>query len=64
VPELEGLPNEHIHAPWEAPGDVLEKAGVTLGKDYPHPVIEHKTGREQALEAYETVKAASGHHSD
>ncbi|MBX2805319.1 MAG: DNA photolyase family protein [Hyphomicrobiales bacterium] len=60
VPELANLPGKHIHAPWNAPEDVCKQAGVTLGKDYPFPIIEHKRGREQALEAYEFVKAAAG----
>jgi deoxyribodipyrimidine photo-lyase len=63
VPELAGLPDEHIHAPWEAPEDVLAKAGVTLDKDYPSPIVDHKDGRQKALEAYEAVKAANGARS-
>lgn len=59
VPELSSLSKEHIHAPWNAPDSLLEKAGITLGKDYPYPVIEHKKGREQALKAYEAMKAAA-----
>jgi deoxyribodipyrimidine photo-lyase len=58
VPELAGLPAEHIHAPWEAPDSVLRKAGVTLGKDYPLPIVEHDKGRRDALAAYEAVKNA------
>ncbi|MGF1619660.1 MAG: cryptochrome/photolyase family protein [Rhodomicrobiaceae bacterium] len=60
VPELAELPAEHIHAPWEAPESVLKTAGVTLGVTYPLPVIEHGKGRQQALDAYEAVKAAKG----
>ncbi|MCI4643711.1 MAG: DNA photolyase family protein [Hyphomonadaceae bacterium] len=55
-PELADLPNAHLFAPWETPGEVLKDAGVELGKTYPHPMIEHKAGRQRALEAYETVK--------
>ena len=51
VPELKNMPAKHIHQPWEAPGDVLKKAGVMLGDNYPEPVIEHKAGRERALAA-------------
>lgn len=58
VPELASLPEEHIHAPWDAPDSLLEINGITLGKDYPYPIIEHKSGRERALKAYETMKAA------
>lgn len=35
VPEVKALPTKHIHAPWEAPADVLAKAGVHLGTTYP-----------------------------
>jgi deoxyribodipyrimidine photo-lyase len=58
VPELAELPADHIHAPWEAPESVLKAAGVTLGVTYPLPIIEHGKGRQQALDAYEAVKAA------
>ena len=56
VPELAKLPNKYIHTPWEAPPHVLEHAGVELGEHYLKPIIEHKAGRERALEAFETLK--------
>ncbi|MEO1311377.1 MAG: deoxyribodipyrimidine photo-lyase [Pseudomonadota bacterium] len=56
VPELADLPAKHIHEPWSAPAGVLEAAGVKLGETYPRPIVEHKTGRERALQAFETVK--------
>ena len=59
VPELAEMPAEHIHAPWEAPESVLKAADVTLGVSYPLPIIQHEKGRKQALDAYETVKAAN-----
>ena len=34
-------------------------AGVELGKTYPHPVIDHKAGRERALAAYAEIRNAS-----
>jgi len=57
VPEIADLPNKHLHSPWTADKDTLAKAGVTLGKDYPKPLVEHKTARERALDAYETLKS-------
>jgi deoxyribodipyrimidine photo-lyase len=57
VPELAGLPDKHIHAPWEAPESVLRDAQVTLGKDYPRPIIGLAEGRARALAAYDKVKA-------
>lgn len=55
VPELAGLPNEYIHSPWDAPKEVLAEAGVTLGKTYPKPIVEHEKGRARALEAYQRL---------
>jgi deoxyribodipyrimidine photo-lyase len=56
VPEIAGLPNEWLHRPWEAPAPVLEAAGVTLGRTYPFPVIDHAVARQAALAAFAAVK--------
>ena len=56
VPELKGLPDKYLNQPWEAPKDVLEKAGVVLGKTYPKPIVDHKTARERALAAYKKTR--------
>ena len=56
VPELAGLSTKHLHEPWAAPPLTLAEAGVTLGKDYPHPIVAHAEGRARALEAYEIFK--------
>ncbi|CAN7479028.1 cryptochrome/photolyase family protein [Rossellomorea sp. LjRoot5] len=56
VPELSQLPNRYIHKPSDAPGDVLKKADITLGVDYPNPVVDHKAARKRALEHYEEIK--------
>lgn len=58
VPELSRLPARFIHQPWQAPALVLTEAGIQLDQTYPSPMIELKTGRDRALVAYETVKAA------
>jgi len=58
VPELAKLPAKHIHAPWEAPADVLRDAGVRLGDSYPRPIVDHSKARKRALAAYDAVKAA------
>ena len=57
VPELKKLERKYLHKPWEAPMDVLLAAGLRLGKDYPHPVVDIKKSRDSALEAYEQIKA-------
>jgi deoxyribodipyrimidine photo-lyase len=52
VPELAGLPARVIHAPWEAAPLDLAGAGVTLGRTYPRPVVDHPRARERALAAW------------
>ena len=57
VPELARLPKEFIHKPWTASEWVLREAGITLGTDYPAPLIDHKTGRDRALAAFSSINA-------
>jgi len=58
VPELAGVPSKHIHQPWLASRDVLSKAGVTLGKNYPNPVVDLSATRKEALERYKQLRQA------
>jgi deoxyribodipyrimidine photo-lyase len=60
VPELAALPDRYLHKPWDAPTEVLEKAGVTLGKTYPQPVVDHRQAREAALAAYASIRGNTG----
>jgi deoxyribodipyrimidine photo-lyase len=59
VPELARLGPEHVHAPWEAPAPVLAAAGVELGRDYPHPVVDHAAARVDYLAARKASRAPS-----
>jgi len=34
---------------------VLSKPGVTLGRDYPEPLVDHGAARKRALEALKAV---------
>jgi deoxyribodipyrimidine photo-lyase len=56
VPELKDLDKAHIHKPWDAPADVLKRAGVILGETYPHRLVDHFEARRHALAAFEMVK--------
>jgi deoxyribodipyrimidine photo-lyase len=58
VPELAGLPDKLIHAPFEAGKADLRQAGVRLGETYPHPIVDHYRARAIALEAYRSVRNA------
>ena len=55
-PELSDLPRKYLYQPWEAGPQILHQAGIKLGKTYPYPMVDHKTGRQRALDAYETLK--------
>jgi deoxyribodipyrimidine photo-lyase len=57
-PELAKLPADVLHAPFEAGELVLRSAGVTLGREYPHPIVEHRAARSAALAAYTGIKEA------
>jgi deoxyribodipyrimidine photo-lyase len=52
VPELAGLPDRYLHAPWTAPPLDRAAAGVKLGTTYPAPLVDLAEGRNRALEAY------------
>ncbi len=49
VPELKEMSAKFIHRPWEAPAEVLESAGITLGETYPAPIVDHKEARRRFL---------------
>ncbi|MCQ4161488.1 DNA photolyase family protein [Roseomonas sp. GC11] len=57
VPELRNVPDGWLHRPWQAPDLVLRGAGVVLGRDYPHPIVDHDAGRARALAALSALKA-------
>jgi deoxyribodipyrimidine photo-lyase len=56
VPEIAGLPSKWIHCPWQAPQEVLSEAGVTPGKTYPQPMVDHAAARERAIKAWKSLK--------
>ncbi len=56
LPQLAKLPKPALHAPWMAKPEVLAAAGVTLGKDYPLPIVDHAQAREETLRRYGVVK--------
>ncbi len=56
VPELARLPDNRLHAPWEADRKTLERAGVEPGVTYPLPIVDLKQSREQALSHWNRIK--------
>ncbi len=56
VPEIAALPDKHLHAPWEAPPELLAEHGICLGETYPAPIVDHAMARDRALAAYERIR--------
>ena len=61
VPELAGLDDRSIHAPWDAPL-ALKAAGIELGRDYPKPMVNHAETRRQAIALLKNARAAALPH--
>ncbi|MEC8977696.1 MAG: deoxyribodipyrimidine photo-lyase [Pseudomonadota bacterium] len=56
IPEIASLPDRYLFNPWEAPETVLKEAAIKLGDTYPHPIIDLRQSREDALEAFQSLK--------
>jgi deoxyribodipyrimidine photo-lyase len=59
VPEIAGLNDDTIHAPWEAKPMERLAAGVELGKTYPAPVVVHEEARAKTLDRFDALKKAA-----
>ena len=58
LPQLAKLSDKSIHAPWTAKPLELQAAGITLGQDYPYPLVDHAAARQRTLQRYSVVKKA------
>jgi deoxyribodipyrimidine photo-lyase len=52
LPELASVADRYIHAPWTMPADEQRRVGVTIGLEYPAPIVDHAVQRERALAIY------------
>jgi deoxyribodipyrimidine photo-lyase len=52
LPELSGVPDVFIHAPWEMPASIQQACRVIMGRNYPLPVVDHAFARQRALEVW------------
>ena len=59
LPQLAALPDKLIHAPWTARPLDLQAAGVSLGRDYPMPVVNHDEARARTLARFAVVKTGA-----
>ncbi len=52
VPELQSVPDEYIHTPWQMPADLQAPVNLRIGIDYPAPIVDHAAVKERTLAAY------------
>ena len=60
IPELAGVPDRFVHAPWTMPPGVQAAAGCVVGRDYPAPIVDHAMARARALAAYRSIRDLDG----
>jgi len=61
LPELAGVADRYIHAPWTMPAAEQSRCGVVIGRDYPAPIVDHAVQRAQALALF---RSAAGTPAD
>ncbi len=54
LPELKSLSDKAIHAPWQYQQECADK-GITLGEDYPKPMVDLKQSRASHLQRVEAL---------
>lgn len=58
IPELGGVADADVHAPWEISPPGQQTAGCVIGRDYPAPMVIHEQARQRTLARYKAVKKA------
>ncbi|CAG2244399.1 CRY [Mytilus edulis] len=51
LPVLKDMPLRYLFEPWKAPLAVQQKAHCIVGKDYPHPIVNHKEASNECASA-------------
>jgi deoxyribodipyrimidine photo-lyase len=58
VPELAACSTKFIHAPWLMDTAEQQRTGITIGRDYPPPIVDHAQARRVALDLFGAAKSA------
>ncbi len=59
VPELEHVPDRYLPEPHTMPGLEQLEVGCVVGKDYPAPIVDHKTAYREAKDRIWSVRKTS-----
>jgi deoxyribodipyrimidine photo-lyase len=60
LPTLRAVPDAYIFEPWTMPPAVQTDCGVTIGTDYPAPLVEHLQAARQARARVAEAQVAAG----
>jgi len=55
LPELSGYKGDLLHWPHTADAAAQEAAGCVLGKDYPHPIVDHFEQKDKAIALFKQL---------
>ena len=55
VKELKNVPDKCIHKPDDMNKEQQVNCGVVIGKDYPFPIVEHKSVKENVLNKFKSI---------
>lgn len=56
VPELAKVPDEYLPEPHRMPLDIQSRAGCFLGRDYPLPIVDHRTAYKSAQQKIFSIR--------
>jgi deoxyribodipyrimidine photo-lyase len=59
LPELNQVPNQFIHTPWQMAFELQNQFHCSIGKDYPAPIIDHQKAKTRTLDLYRSAKMNS-----
>ena len=54
-PELATLSGKTLFSPWTAKDDMLSAGEISLGDNYPNPIVNHEAARERALSSFKSL---------
>ncbi len=60
LPELADVPLEYLHAPHTMPPHIQAQAGCRIGLDYPAPIVDHATQKEESIRRFSRIARQDG----